>query len=336
VYIFSTGIKCIYILYVIGINATLLAAEGALKYFLIGTLASALFILGVSYVYGSTALMDILAISDLLIITSNNNTWMMTLGGTLIILALLFKIGAVPFHLWLPDAYQSASFSVLLFLLVFPKIFYFFLLYTMNQIFNTNIIILVSIFLSALIGSIQAVTQTKLKRFIAYTTIYNTAFFMSLLMISGSFSIYALLISSFLYALGSILTVFPMLAIQPLHREHFSSLRDLLSLRTSNFFFAFLLIIGFFSALGMPPFIGFFTKFYVFSALIEKNIVIMTIFLVLASVLPAYYYLRISTLIFFLPTTKRIFLISNSISIGHLISMILALSVTFVFYPFLF
>jgi len=220
----------------LGINTTLLAAEGALKYFLIGTLASALFILGVSYVYGATALMDILTISDLLTITGNNNTWMMTLGGTLIIIALLFKIGAVPFHLWLPDAYQSASFSVLLFLLVFPKIFYFFLLYTMNQIFNINILILTSIFLSALIGSIQAVTQTKLKRFIAYTTIYNTSFFMSLLLLSGSFSIYALLISSLLYAISSVLTVFPMLSIQPLHSKQFSSLRDLLSLRTSNFF----------------------------------------------------------------------------------------------------
>jgi len=86
----------------------------------------------------------------------------------------------------------------------------------------------------------------------------------------------------------------------------------------------------------MPPFIGFFTKFYVFSALIEKNLIIMAIFLVLASVLPAYYYLRISTLIFFLPTTKRIFLLSNSSSIGHLISIILTFCVTFIVYPFIF
>ena len=137
---FSPELNAFIFYTLLGTNTTLQSAEGALKYFLIGTIASALFILGVSYIYGATALMDIITISDLLIIPNNQDNWMIKLGGILIIIALLFKIGAVPFHLWLPDAYQSASFSVLLFLLVFPKIFYFFLLYNLNQIFNTNII----------------------------------------------------------------------------------------------------------------------------------------------------------------------------------------------------
>ncbi len=342
----STDLLCIFLALelnafvfytLLGTGTTLLAAEGALKYFLIGTLASSIFILGVSYIYGATALMDLLPLSDLLAVqVNNNNTWMITLGGTLIVLALLFKIGAVPFHLWLPDAYQSASFSILLFLIVFPKIFYLFLFFTIIQVFGTNIIVLISILLSALIGSIQAVAQTKLKRFIAYTTIYNTAFFLALLIISGSFSIYSLLISSFLYAIGSILTVLPMLSINPLHSKLFSSLRDLSSLRTSNFFLSVLLTIGFLSALGMPPFIGFFTKYFVFSALLEKNLVMLTIFLVLASILPAYYYLRISTLIFFLPTTKRVFLLPCSTSIVYLISIICSIALVFIFCPFLF
>jgi NADH-quinone oxidoreductase subunit N len=341
----STDLLCIFLALeliafvfytLLGTKTTLLAAEGALKYFLIGTLASALFILGVSYIYGSTALMDILTINDLLAVAhTTGTTWMLTLGSTFLVSALLFKIGAVPFHFWLPDAYQSAPFSVLLFLLVFPKIPLFFFLYTINQVFGTNIIILVSILLSALIGSVQAVAQTKLKRFLAYTTIYNNAFFMSLLVTSGAFSIYSLGLSSFLYAVGLIYTVLPLLSINPLHSGHFSALRDLTSLRTSNLCLAFLLVLGFLSAMGMPPFMGFFTKFFVFCALLEKNLVMLTIFLILASILPAYYYLRISTLIFFLPHTKPVFLLSIPSPIAYLCSIICCISILFIFFPFL-
>lgn len=327
----------------IGLHNNLLSIEGALKYFLIGCLASCLFLLGMSYTYSAIAHIDLLIISDLF--NNAQQSWELTLGNTLIILALLFKIGSVPYHVWLPDAYQSATYSVLLFLIVFPKIFLYFLLYTLNSIgtigaigniFNQNVILLISIILSAVIGSLQALTQTKIKRFLAYTTIFNTASFLSLLLVSGNFSIYALLYSSFLYAITNVLIILPLVSLRSLHNVEILSLRDLGSLRASHFLLALILIIGFMSTLGMPPLLGFFTKFFIFASLLEKNFITLNLFLIITSILPAFYYLRISTIIFFLPTTKRFFLLSIPFYVRFLLSFIFVFTISFICFPFIF
>lgn len=169
-----------------------------------------------------------------------NNSLEFEFGLTLIIIGLLIKIGTMPFHIWLPDAYQSASYSILFFLLIFPKIFLYFLLSTFVLIDSpkTEAILLISIVLTAIFGSIEAVNQTKIKRFLAYTTIFNTASFLSILLISGNFSIYILMYSLLLYAINNSLIILLLLAMHPLYYKEILSLRDFNTLKSHHLIIA--------------------------------------------------------------------------------------------------
>lgn len=318
---------CIYTLISIS-NNSLFSAEGALKYFLIGTIASALYILGVSLIYGNTGHLDLLIISDL-----KNNNLLFIIGSTLIIISILFKVGAAPFHLWLPDAYQSASYEVLLFISIAPKIFLFLLLNTLTKSFSiTPNYLVLTIILSAIIGSIQAVQQLKIKRFLAYTIIYNNAFFLAIILISGWMSFYILMIAIILYLIGSILNLLPFWALKTPYGNAFQSLRDFISLRTSNPWYSFILIIGLFSSIGVPPLIGFFSKYFTFIALIEQNFIIVSLFLIVVTILPAYYYLRLTTILFFLPKSTRTFLIQTPHSLANTLSLLTILTLVFIIY----
>ncbi len=278
--------------------------------------------------YGNTGFIDLIDIIDL-----NNTNISFILGITLIIISILFKIGAAPFHLWLPDAYQGASYEILLFISIFPKIFLFALLDILTKSFtNISYFLLIPVILSAIIGSVQAIQQIKIKRFIAYTIIYNNAFFLAVIIIASTISYLTLIGVLILYLIGSILNLLPFWSLKNPYNLQFTSMRELISLRTSNFWYAIVLMVGFLSSLGVPPLMGFFTKYFVFSALIEQHFTIIAIFLVLAAILPAFYYLRIITTLFFLPKSLRIFLITISEGQALFISIIFIISFIFILY----
>jgi NADH-quinone oxidoreductase subunit N len=311
---------------------SLFASEGALKYFLIGSLASALFILGTSYIYGYTSFTDLNLILDVL--DESKNSFIFILGSNLILIALLFKIGAVPFHLWLPDAYQAASFYVLFFLIIFPKIFLFFLLYSINQLFANTTIISLGIFLSAIVGSFQAINQFKVKRFLAYTIIFNTSFFLSLTVLTSYFALFSLLFSLILYLCVSLLTLFLFTSIRIVNSNlKFKSLRDLLSIRKSNLFLAISIAIAFLSAAGMPPFIGFFQKFVIFLTLLDSSQYFLVLFLILSSILPAYYYIRTTKVIFFIEKSKWELLMDIRPFFAKMLGFFVGLSLFFILNP---
>ena len=165
---------CGYIL--LSICGTLRSAESALKYFLIGVIATSIYFLGLVFLPTLNLLPLTLDQSGQRIDEFNESV----LGIMLIIIAFLFKIGAAPFHLWMPEAYQTASYSVLLYLLVLPKIYLFFILYNLIALCKMNHMIILSILISAVIGASFALLQTKIKAFLAYTIIFNNAFFLAL------------------------------------------------------------------------------------------------------------------------------------------------------------
>ena len=177
-----------------------LSTEAALKYFIIGSIASSIFILGTALVYGELGVIEYQNILDL-----NEKNNILKLAFTLILISLFFKIGAAPFHLWVPDVYSGTSYETLMFITIFPKIFLFILIKTLQKIFIINNLTIVIIIISLIIGSIQAVKQQKIKKFISYTIIYNNGFFLSLTLITNFHSDYIQFLSLFFYLISSFL-----------------------------------------------------------------------------------------------------------------------------------
>ena len=248
------------------------ALESALKYFLTSAVSAALFVLGSAILYGETGSLDLAFQASL----SSNQL----LGPLLIIISLFIKLGIAPFHIWMPDAYEGAAMKTFIFISLFPKIFLLYILYTIHQTFN----IPPSIFYAAiaacgLIGGVQAIFQQKTKRFLAFTMILN-----------NTFLIIAIVASNLLYLATTFLLYFVnnFLTLSLMLNQQIKNLRDLLVLnKTTSLIFA----LSLFSALGLPPLIGFFTKAIPFFALINNPATL--IIAVFFAVLSAFYYLRL-------------------------------------------
>jgi len=309
--------------YTLILNKSMLSAESALKYFLIGALASGIFILAVSFFYGQTNSIDFLTIFEL-----QENTPYLILGSILILIALIFKIGAAPFHLWLPDAYTGASYEVLLFISIFPKIFLFTLIKSLQKVILlpiNNEIIISLLLLSVFIGSLYAVKQQKIKRFISYTIIYNNGFFLALTLLTGYYSNYIQALTIIFYLISSFLILL-IFYNQLTPMGPINNLRDLLFLQNTNYYYLLPLSISFFALIGIPPMSNFIFKIFLFTELIDGGSLNLTIFLIIISVLPSFYYLRVITLLHFKPTPKITFLQSinkpNSFFISFFTSII--------------
>jgi len=248
------------------------ALESALKYFLTSAVSAALFVLGSAILYGETGSLDLAFQASL----SSNQL----LGPLLIIISLFIKLGIAPFHIWMPDAYEGAAMKTFIFISLFPKIFLLYILYTIHQTFN----IPPSIFYAAiaacgLIGGVQAIFQQKTKRFLAFTMILNNIFLIIAIVASN---LLYLATTFLLYFVNNFLTLSLML------NQQIKNLRDLLVLnKTTSLIFA----LSLFSALGLPPLIGFFTKAIPFFALINNPATL--IIAVFFAVLSAFYYLRL-------------------------------------------
>lgn len=254
--------------------------EAALKYFLISAISGALFILGAAFIYGETTSNDLLVISTFNL--SPNN-----IGPILIIISLFIKLGIAPFHAWMPDAYEGAKYKTFIFISLFPKVFLLILLFIIYQVFDIpQFVIYFVILLSGFIGSIQAIFQQKTKRFLSFTMILNNIFLIMPLIVSN---LYAVICTFVLYFLNNILTLSLFL------ERPAKNIRDIISFEKP---IALIFICSLFSAIGVPPFLGFFIKFLPMSIIVEKNLGLI-IFVIFFSVLAAFYYLRLISVLFF-------------------------------------
>ena len=278
-------------------------SEAAMKYFVLGALASGMLLYGMSILYGITGSLDIGGVARGLTQEGPVNIAEI-FALVFIVTGLAFKLGAVPFHMWIPDVYQGAPTPVTLFIGSAPKIAAFAM--TMRLLVEATgglqaewqqILVLLSV-LSLALGNVVAVAQTNLKRMLAYSTIAHVGFFL-LGILSGSHEGYAAamfyIITYSLMAAGA----FGMIIL--LSRAGFEAdeIDDFKGLNQRNPWFAFMMLILMFSMAGVPPTVGFYAKLSVLQAVINVDLLWMALVAVFFSVIGAFYYIRIIKVMYF-------------------------------------
>ncbi len=279
-----------------------LASEAAMKYFVLGALASSILLYGMSLLYGLVGSLELSAIAAAVGAQQDNAA--LILAVVFIVVALAFKLGAAPFHMWAPDVYHGAPTSTTAFLSAAPKIAAFALamrllaggLEELHAMWQPMLIILA--LLSVTVGNIIAIAQTNLKRMLAYSTISHMGFFLFGMASGGAHGYSAALFYVLVYALMSLGAFGVILCLARADFEA-ENLVDLTGLSKSRPWLALLMLILMLSMAGIPPTAGFFAKLSVIQALVRAELVWVAVAAVLLAVVGAFYYLRIIKLIYF-------------------------------------
>ena len=279
------------------------ATEAAMKYFVLGALASGMLLYGMSMIYGMTGSLNIAEINNALQSGQNIHA-MLILGLVFIVAGLAFKLGAVPFQMWVPDVYEGSPTAVTMLISSVPKLSAFaFVIRILVQGLQTLAVdwqqmLMIMAVLSIVIGNITAIAQTNLKRMLAYSTISHIGFVLYGLMSAS--------INGFVYALFYVVSyVLMTLAgfgiILLLSRKGFEAdkLDDLKGLNQRSPWHAFLMLIVMFSMAGVPPTLGFYAKFSVLQSALQAGYLWLVVFAVLMAVIGAFYYLRVIKLMYF-------------------------------------
>jgi NADH-quinone oxidoreductase subunit N len=282
------------------------ATEAAMKYFVLGALASGLLLYGMSMIYGATGTMQIGQIASAISVAEHPKVWVLGLGVAFIVAGLGFKLGAVPFHMWVPDVYQGAPTAVTLFIGSAPKLATFALVMRLlvsgleSLVADWQQMLLILAVLSMALGNITAIVQTSLKRMLAYSAISHMGFLL-LGILAGDLNGYgAAMFYVVVYVLMS-LAAFGMILL--LSREGFEAdqLDDFKGLNQRSPWYAFLMLLTMLSMAGVPPMVGFYAKLSVLQAVLAVGYVWLAIVAVLFSLVGAFYYLRVVKLMYFDP-----------------------------------
>jgi NADH-quinone oxidoreductase subunit N len=283
---------------------SLRASEAAMKYFVLGAMASGLLLYGISIFYGITGTLDINELS----VAVNTQAWIhpVALGFalTFIVVGLCFKLGAVPFHMWLPDVYQGAPTSVTLFIGTAPKIAGFAMAIRLLVDGLGDLQVDWSQMLTALavaslaLGNVVAIAQTNFKRMLAYSTISHVGFILLGILAATANGYASAMFYTITYAITSSVA-FGVLLV--LNRKGFEAenISDLSGLNDSNPWYAALLAIAMFSMAGVPPTVGFYAKLTVLQAVVQVDMLWLAIVAVLFSVIGLFYYLRVIKVMYF-------------------------------------
>ena len=273
------------------------SAESGVKYFILGALSSGILLYGFSLVYGFTGQTNFdgiyISLSQL-----DKLPIGLVFGLVFILVGLAFKVSAVPFHMWTPDVYEGAPTSITAFFAIVPKlaaialIFRFCLEPFNNFYFEWTQVIFFLSLASMFLGAIAAIAQKSIKRLLAYSSIGHVGYVLIALVAASDQGIRSASIYMFIYLIMNI-SVFAILLSLKKSDKYVEKINELSGLSKTNPAVSASLAIIMLSMAGIPPFIGFFGKFYVFIAAIESEQYILAILGVLASVISAFYYLRI-------------------------------------------
>jgi NADH-quinone oxidoreductase subunit N len=281
------------------------ATEAAMKYFVLGALASGMLLYGMSMLYGATGNLEITRLAET-ILTLGARDWVLVFALVFIVAGLGFKLGAVPFHMWVPDVYHGAPTAVTLFIGSAPKLAAFaFIMRVLVQglgaeqlVVEWQQMLIVMAVLSLAIGNITAIAQTNLKRMLAYSTIGHMGFLL-LGILSGNLVGYSAgmfyVVVYVLMNLGS----FGMIMLLSRSGFEAENLEDFKGLNARNPWYAFMMLLLMFSMAGIPPTVGFYAKLTVLQAVIEAGFVWLAVVAVLFSLIGAFYYLRLVKLMYF-------------------------------------
>lgn len=316
------------------------STEAAMKYFVLGALASGLLLYGMSMVYGATGSMEFSGIAQAIYHQSANKT-VLLFGLVFVMAGLAFKLGVVPFHMWVPDVYHGAPTAVTLMIATAPKLAAFamamrLLVYGMFELADhwQSMLMFLAV-LSIILGNIAAIAQTNIKRMLAYSGISHMGFVL-LGLLSGvvdgdrNFALNAYS-SAMFYAVSYVimsLASFGMVILLSRAGFEAENIDDFKGLNKRSPWFAAMMMIIMFSMAGVPFFIGFFAKLSVLQAVVAAGYVWLAIVAVLMSVIGAYYYLRVVKVMYFdepedvapihAPADVRIMLSANGVAIAVL------------------
>jgi len=282
------------------------ATEAAMKYFVMGAMASGLLLYGISLIYGATGAIDISGIAQQLQHASTGATSLSILGMIFLLAGLLFKFGAVPFHMWVPDVYEGAPTCMTLFIACAPKIATFSIAMRIlagampEATTHWQAILVVIAMLSMFSGNVLAIAQTSFKRLLAYSSIAHMGY-MLLGLIAGpnsslGYSAAMFYIVTYVLVAAGAFAVIALLAKQGAEFDH---LNDLRGLNARHPWLAFMMLLLMFSMAGVPPTVGFFAKLGLLEALVQAHYVWLAAFALLFAIIGAYYYLRVVMLMYF-------------------------------------
>lgn len=286
-------------------------SESAIKYFVLGALASGFLLYGMSMMYGATGSLNLGEVFRV-VESGRVNTTMLAFGVVFIVAGLSFKLGAAPFHMWIPDIYEGSPTAVTLLIAAGPKVAAFALIVRvlveglLPLAMDWQMMLVVLSIASLAIGNLTAIVQTNLKRMLAYSTISHMGFVL-LGMLSGvvankadgAANAYG---SSMFYSITYMLTTlgtFGLILVRTRKGFEAETLDDLKGMSRRHPWFALLMLVMMFSLAGIPPTVGFYAKLAVLQAVIKAGMSWLAVVAVMFSLIGAFYYLRVVKLMYF-------------------------------------
>lgn len=279
------------------------ASEAAMKYFVLGAIASGMLLYGMSMLYGVTGSLELDAVAEASALRAGQDL-VLAFGLVFVLIGVAFKLGAVPFHMWLPDVYHGAPTAVTMYVGSIPKIAAFamamrLLVDALSDLHaDWQAMLVIMAVLSLGIGNVVAIAQTNIKRMLAYSTISHVGFLLLGLLAGNQNGYSAAMFYTITYALmaaGS----FGIVIL--LSRSGFEAERldDFKGLNERSPWFAFMMLVLMFSLAGVPPTVGFYAKLWVLEAVVGVGLTWVAIVAVAFSVIGAFYYLRVVKLMYF-------------------------------------
>lgn len=280
-----------------------IATEAAMKYFILGAIASGMLLYGMSIIYGITGSLGLGDVAAAIANTSGNET-ILSFGLVFLIIGIGFKFGAVPFHMWLPDVYHGAPTAITLFIAAAPKIAAFAMLIRLlvDGLIDLHdhwqdMLIMLAV-LSMIVGNIVAIAQTNLKRMLAYSTISHVGFLLLGVLSGTEEGFAASMFYTLIYALMTLGT-FGMILLLSRQGYEADNIDDFKGLSDKQPWFALMMMILMFSMAGIPPLAGFFAKLTVIKAVVDADLLSVALIAVITSVIGAFYYLRVIKVMYF-------------------------------------
>jgi NADH-quinone oxidoreductase subunit N len=278
-------------------------SEAAMKYFVLGALASGFLLYGMSMIYGATGTLEIDKVA-LAVLGGTDNQVLLVFGLVFVVSAIAFKLGAVPYHMWVPDVYEGAPTAMTLFIGTAPEFAAYAMLLRLLAAALTGVevdwqgMLVVLSVLSMTLGHVIAIAQSNIKRMLAYSTIANMGYVLMGFLAADVVGFSAAMFYMAAYVLTT-LAAFGVILL--LSRQGFESdrLEDLKGLNARSPWWAFVMLLVMFSLAGIPPTVGFYAKLLVLQAAINAGYVWLAVVGVIAALVGAFYYLRIVKLMYF-------------------------------------
>ncbi len=295
--------------------------EAAFKYFIIGSLGSALLLYGVSLIYGATGYIDFAQIAS-----ANVTSQIFILGMLFVISGICLEFGAVPFHMWLPDVYEGSPTTVTMIVGTIPKIAVFAVMYRLLTIAFPNIsvqwqqlFLLLALF-SVIVGNLLAIVQSNVKRFLAYSTISHIGFILLGLFAAPVAGYTPAIFYTVVYAF-MVLAAFAMIVYLGHQGFEADRIDDFRGLSKRDPWLAFLMLLTMFALAGIPPLVGFYAKLQILQAVVQLGYVWIAVVAMIFSVIGAFYYLRVIRVMYFdtVPETVHVRYTSSMSAIGKML-----------------